>query len=120
MSQLPQGTLAVRNFLQTTLLKGAMAKAVALMPFLAIPVIGAVFQGILKWAIENLILDPALDEATGVALALKYVVDKREFDNQFLKLKMLAQSNASKEEIEAALVKAESAMEKFIRRGPIT
>jgi hypothetical protein len=119
MSQLPVGFKGATDFLEAVILRGAMAKAVALQPWLATPVIGTIFRKILEWVIQNLILDKATDEATKIALATVYVIDQRKFDRTFIGLKMLERQNLTPEQKEAALVQAEKDMESFIRRGPV-
>lgn len=97
------------------ILEGAMAKAIAFAPFLGLPLIKGFVQGLL----EHLLLDPALDELTVVALAVTYLLDRVSFDKKFIELSMLDKQNASPDQIEKALQDAEKSMARFIRRGPI-
>lgn len=113
MSQLPKGTLAARNFLESVTIKGAMASLVAWAPPLGWPVIRDIVQAVL----EHELLDPAFDEATAIAIAVKYVIDRQPFDADFIKLKMM--DHATDAEQEAALEDAEKSMARYIRRGPV-
>lgn len=113
MSQLPKGTALARSYLESVALKGAMALLVGWAPFLGWPVI----KNFVEAMLQRLLLDPLFDEATAIAIAVKYVIDRHAFDSHFLKLKMLEHAPAIEQE--AALEDAEKAMATFIRRGPV-
>lgn len=116
MSQLPKGTLAARSFLEDMILKGALAQAYAFAPWLQLPVLRHFFEAL----VTRMIIRPLGDESTALALAAVYAIDRSRFDKTFITLKMLDKQNASPEEIEKALTNAQNAMQKFIRRGPLS
>lgn len=113
MSQLPKGTKAARDFAESVTIKGAMASLIAWAPFLGWLVIRDLVEAVL----EHVLLDPAFDELTAYAIAVKFVIDRKGFDHHFLILKML--DHVSPEEQEVAIVEAEKAMATFFRRGPV-
>lgn len=120
MSQLPVGTSALKAFLQSVIAKGIETAAIAWLPGIAgIPIIGALYIALVKWVVTKFLSDPLLDEGVSLGLALVYVIDRANFDKEFIKISMLDKQNATSEQIEEALQNAEAAMASFIRRGPI-
>lgn len=115
MSRLPKGTSATRALLEGAVLKGAMVKAVAFMPFLA----WWPFSAILEKLLDHLLIDPAGDELVGYALAAKYVIDRIAFDKEFIRCKILDKSNLTPEQMEAEVVKLEKVVYNLVRRGPV-
>lgn len=115
MSQLPKGTSATRALLEGVVLKGAMAKAVALLPFLG----WWPFSAILEKVLEELLLEPAGDEIVGFALASKYTLDRKALDRAFIAAKIVDKSNFTPEQMEAEIVKLEAVVKNLVRRGPV-
>lgn len=121
MSQLPKGTTAARSFLESIIMKGVEIQATGWLPEVAaIPVIGAIYIGAVKWVIEKYLSDPALDLTTRKALAVVFIIDRNKFDESFIEISMLDIQNANPETIEKALQNAENKMFKLIRRGPVS
>lgn len=116
MSQLPKGTLLARNLLETTIVKGAALAIFTKLPFLNWWPMNAFIERIL---LEGL-ADKGLDESVAFGLALIYVRDRRAFDQEFIKNKMLDKTIMSPEEREASLVAQQKAVYEFIRRGPVS
>ncbi len=114
MSQLPKGTLAARNFIDSVAVQGAMASLIAWAPPLGWPVLKDIVQA----CIEHELVDPTLDELTALAIAGKYVIDRHAFDYHFLKLKTIDQATPADQE--AAIVEAEKAIFNLVRRGPVS
>jgi hypothetical protein len=121
MSTLPKGTAYARQWLESVVLKGVEIKAAALWPWgAATPGVSTIYLGLVKHFFEKIALDPSLDEATVMGLALVYVIDHKGFDRSFLKIKMLDKQAATPAQIEEVLRDAENDMGKFLHRGPIT
>ena len=116
MSQLPKGTLAARSFVDSIIIKGAMAEAKVFWAPLAWPGISNVLEALL----ERLLIKPPLDEASAIGLAVIYLIDRTQFDKKFIELSMLDKQGASPQRIEMELQNAQNAMARFIRRGPIS
>lgn len=116
MSQLPVGTTAARNFLESVARAGAMVALVAWQPWLG----WGLIKNFVGKAIEILILDPTADEATALAIAAKYVSDRRKFDDAYIQAKLIDQNTAltpaqQQERLNAIL----QTQHDFIRRGPV-
>jgi len=116
MSRLPNGTLATRSFLESLMLKGALAQVYAWAPWLNFPVVRNIVEAIITKAL----IKPVSDEATALALAGVYVIDHAQFVKAFIALKTIEGQGASPAALEGALKNAENAMARFIRRGPLT
>ena len=87
MSQLPKGTTAARSFLESIIMKGVEIQATGWLPEVAaIPVIGAIYIGAVKWVIEKYLSDPALDLTTRKALAVVFIIDRNKFDESFIEI----------------------------------
>ncbi len=115
MSELPKGTALARNLLESVAIKGAYLKIVTVLPWVNWWPLSAIIQRCIEvWAV-----DPALDETTMLAIAVVYVVDRKAFDREFIKAKMLDKQKLSPAELEASLVAQEKAMLAFLKRGPI-
>ena len=84
------------------------------MPFLGWPIIGPLFGWGVSW-LAGKFFDEAKDQAEMYIIASRNVVDRIAFDNEFIKLSILAKSNPSEEQKHEALQKARVAMDKFIR-----
>lgn len=115
---MPAGTSLARSLLETTILKGAMAKILAIPLFSWLSVWP--LRPFLEKILETVLVDPTLDEAVSLAIALKYVVDRQAFDQEFIKNKMLDKTAMTSEQREASLVAQQKVVYKFIRRGPVT
>lgn len=84
------------------------------MPFLGWPVVGPIFAYFVEW-IAGKFFTEAAEDTEMYAIAVRNVVDRVAFDQEFIRLSVIQKANPTEKEKQDELAKARAAMARFLR-----